>query len=110
MQESRTHLLFVCARNQWRSPTGEQLYRNDPRVAVRSRGVSPKARQRLTASDLEWADLVLVMESEHRARLRQQFPEEGRDATIHVLDIPDDYAFMDEELVVLLKESVEALL
>ena len=66
----RPKILFLCGRNQWRSPTAEALYRNDPRVEVRSAGLSPEARRRVTARDLAWADLVLTMERSH-ARERE---------------------------------------
>jgi len=31
------NVLFVCSKNQWRSPTAEAIYRRDERVSVRSR-------------------------------------------------------------------------
>ena len=103
-------LLFVCSRNQWRSPTAEAIYRNDPRVEVLSAGVSASARRRVTQSMLQWADLVLVMESEHKQRLRESFPEAMREARVVVLDIPDDYHFMEPELVTMISERVEPLI
>jgi len=103
-------LLFLCSRNQWRSPTAEAVYQNDPRVEVRSAGVSSAARRRATEKLLLWADLVLVMEHEHKQQLREQFPDLFHDLRVEVLDIPDDYAFMDPELMALIRERVEPLL
>lgn len=103
-------LLFVCSRNQWRSPTAEAVYRNDPRVEVRSAGVSASARRRVTEELLRWADVVLVMAHEHKQRLRDDFPNVAREARIIVLDIPDDYRFMDPGLVTLIRERVEPLI
>jgi predicted protein tyrosine phosphatase len=103
-------LLFLCSRNQWRSPTAEKVYQNDPRVEARSAGVSASARCRVSEKLLLWADLVLVMEHEHKQRLRDLFPEIVRDLRIEVLDIPDAYPFMDEELMKLIRERVEPLL
>jgi hypothetical protein len=40
---------------------------------------------------LRWADLVLVMETAHKRRLHEQFPDLAHDLRIEVLDIPDDY-------------------
>ena len=105
-----TRLLFLCSRNQWRSPTAEAVYQNDPRVEVRSAGVSASARQRVTEKLLRWADRVLVMEHAHKRRLREQFPAIAHDLRIEVLDIPDDYPFMDPELITLIRERVEPLL
>ena len=103
-------LLFLCSRNQWRSPTAEAVYQNDPRVDARSAGVSTSARRTVTEKLLLWADLVLVMEHEHKQRLRQQFPDLFHDLSLEVLDIPDDYPFMDPELVTLIRSRVEPLL
>jgi predicted protein tyrosine phosphatase len=105
-----TRLLFLCSRNQWRSPTAEKVYQNDPRVEVRSAGTSASARCRVSEKLLRWADRVMVMEHVHKQRLREQFPEVVRDLNIDVLDIPDDYEFMNPELVALIQERVEPLL
>ncbi|MBN8422319.1 MAG: protein tyrosine phosphatase [Verrucomicrobia bacterium] len=103
-------ILFLCSRNQWRSPTAEKVYQNDPRVDVRSAGTSASARCRVSEKLLLWADLVIVMEHAHRQRLRELFPEIVRELRIEVLDIPDDYEFMNPELVALIQERVEPLL
>ena len=103
-------LLFICSRNQWRSPTAEAAYQGDPRVEARSAGVSASARRQVTEKLLRWADLVLVMEHAHKRRLQDRFPEFAHELSIQVLDIPDDYAFMDAELVALIRERVEPLL
>jgi predicted protein tyrosine phosphatase len=103
-------LLFLCSRNQWRSPTAEAVYQNDPRLEVRSAGVSASARRRVSEKLLRWADLVLVMEAAYKKKLREDFPQVIHDLRIEVLDIPDDYEFMDPALVELIKTSVEPLL
>ncbi len=104
------NLLFVCSRNQWRSPTAENVYRNDPRVNVRSAGTSASARKQVSASDLSWADLICVMESKHKRRLCSEYPEVLEGKTIHVLEIEDNYRLMDPELVEILLETVEPVL
>jgi predicted protein tyrosine phosphatase len=78
--------------------------------SCRARGVSASAARRLTAGDLAWADVVIVMEREHAARLRDQHRDALGALTLHVLEIPDDYGFMDPELVTLLEERVPELL
>ncbi|TWU02916.1 low molecular weight protein tyrosine phosphatase family protein [Stieleria varia] len=104
---SRINVLFVCSKNQWRSPTAEAVYRDDPRVSVRSRGTATSAKQTIHAADLAWADLVLVMEDKHRHRLLADFPGEAKYLPIQVLHIPDDYQFMDPELIELICSSAE---
>ncbi len=105
-----TKILFICSRNQWRSPTAEAVYRPDPRVKVSSAGLSASARRRVTEKLLRWADLVLVMEHEHRQRLRETFGEVMQEVRVEVLDIPDDFQFMDPALVELIRERVEPLI
>lgn len=104
------HVLFVCSRNQWRSPTAEQVWRTAPGVSARSAGTGRSARRKLTVADLRWADLILVMEEKHKARIRAVFRDEVRYKPLHVLDIPDDYGFMDPELVAIFELKVEPLI
>ena len=107
---ARINTLFVCSRNQWRSPTAERVFRDDPRMSVRSAGLSPRSPRQLRADDLIWADIVFVMEFKRRSRIKSQFREALGDTPLHVLDIPDDYQFMDVELVELLQDRVEGRL
>ncbi|MFO1461387.1 MAG: protein-tyrosine-phosphatase [Verrucomicrobiota bacterium] len=104
--DTRLRVLFVCAMNRWRSPTAEAMYRNDPRVAVRSAGVRQGARRPLSRVDLEWAQILVVMEREHLRRIREAFSDLPL-PTVWTLDIPDDYRFMDPELQELLRAALE---
>jgi len=110
MSDTKIKLLFVCSRNQWRSPTAEKVYQKDPRVDVRSRGTARGAVRSLTASDLNWADLVLVMEQKHQRFIVSHFGQIVQYKPVHVLDIPDDYQFMDDELVDAIRSAVEPLI
>jgi predicted protein tyrosine phosphatase len=103
-------LLFLCSRNQWRSPTAEAVYQNDPRVEVQSAGVSQAARRKVTESLLLWADLICVMEHWQKKRLRDDFPAIFSDLRIEVLDIADDYQPMDPALIERIRERVEPLI
>ena len=106
MTRPRPRLLFVCGRNKRRSPTAERLYRRDPRVAVRSAGVSAQSPHQISAADLAWADLILVMESEYGTLIRRRF-RTLRLPPIVTLDIPDDYDLMAPELITALETGVE---
>jgi predicted protein tyrosine phosphatase len=108
MPRDKLNVLFLCAKNKWRSPTGESLYRADPRLAVRSAGVKSGAKRQVTESDLLWAHLIFVMEREHRRILLQNFPLTPVPEIV-VLDIPDDYQYMDPELQQLIRESVDPI-
>jgi predicted protein tyrosine phosphatase len=103
-------ILFLCSRNHWRSPTAEAVYQNDPRMEVCSAGVSASARRRVTERLLLWADLVLVMEHWQKKRLREDFSGIFPDLCIEVLDIPDDYEFMDPCLIEMIRQRVESLI
>jgi predicted protein tyrosine phosphatase len=103
----KPHFLFVCGRNQWRSPTAEAIYRNDPRVEVRSAGVSSQSNHQISARDLHWADLVLVMEREYKSRILQEFRDHPNLPPIVSLEIPDTYERMDPELVALIEKGTE---
>ena len=99
------NVLFVCSKNQWRSPTAEKVFADYPHGRTRSAGTSSSARHRLNRRDLDWAEVVMVMEERHKTIIKQQFANLGHKKII-VLDIADDYAFMDEELIALLQASV----
>lgn len=103
-------LIFVCSKNQWRSPTAKAIYRRDERVAVRSRGTAKAAVQTIRSDDIAWADVILVMEDKHRQRVLADFPGEAKFKPIDVLDIPDDYRFMDDELVELIRSAAEPII
>jgi len=47
-----------------------------------------------------------VMEKKHKNRLLAQFNRLLEYKTIHVLDIPDEYQYMDAELIVELEARV----
>ena len=100
------NLLFVCSRNQWRSPTGEAVWAKESGVNARSAGTSPNARRTITEADIRWADMVFVMENKHRSIIKAKFGRAAEYAVIHVLGVPDDYRYMDPELVDLLVELV----
>ncbi len=59
---------------------------------------------------LAWADLVLVMKRKHAARLRKQFPYLNEWPEVHCLDIPDEFQFMDQELIDLIRTKVEPMI
>lgn len=48
------------------------------------------------------------MEDKHRQRILSEFPGESKFKPVRVLDIPDDYQFMDAELIELLKSATPA--
>ncbi|RQT07466.1 low molecular weight protein tyrosine phosphatase family protein [Burkholderia contaminans] len=105
-----TRALFICSRNRLRSPTAEAVFAAWPGVETDSAGLAPDADTRVSAEQLDWADVVFVMERAHKARLAAQFGAHLRDKKIVCLDIPDRYAYMQPELVTLLERKAGPLL
>jgi predicted protein tyrosine phosphatase len=99
-----SNLLFICSKNQWRSPTAELLFKDHPVHTARSVGTSDKARIKVSQKIIDWADIIFVMESKHRDIVRQRF--NFTDQTVIVLDIADDYQFGDAELIDILRLSL----
>jgi len=99
-------LLFICSKNQWRSPTAEGLFKNHAVHKARSAGTSEKARIGVNEKLLLWADVVFVMARRHKQLLIERFPSALIEKQLIVLEIADDYPFGDAELVDILKEKL----
>ncbi|WP_438449311.1 low molecular weight protein tyrosine phosphatase family protein [Gorillibacterium sp. sgz5001074] len=99
-------LLFICSRNKWRSLTAQEIFHGYNNYDVRSAGTEDQARIKVTEGHIGWADMIFVMEKKHLRRLKDKFPNAIKSKSIQILDIPDDYQFMDEELIEILKSRV----
>lgn len=104
------NILFICSRNKWRSPTAEAIYKTSQLHNVKSAGTEPSARTRLTAKLIVWADIIFAMENRHKQRMMENFSYETEGKRIVVLNIPDEYQYLDEELVESIKLSVSSYL
>jgi predicted protein tyrosine phosphatase len=102
----RLRVLFVCSLNQWRSPTAEALYRGDPRLEVRSAGIRSNARRRIGTGDLGWANVVFVMEVDHKRWIQERFGDLGL-PPIRVLEISNNLGYMDTELQRVLRLAID---
>jgi len=103
-------VLFLCSRNRLRSPTAEQVFGTWPGLEVDSAGLADDAEAVLTAEQLDWADLIVVMEASHRRRRQARHRTRLKGKRVVCLDIPDNYTFMQPELIALLLKKVEPLL
>ena len=97
------NVLFLCSRNRLRSPTAEEIFRGHPGIDVDSAGLAADADVRLSADQIEWADVIIVMETIHKRNLNRKFRKELGGKRIVVLGIPDNYKFMEAGLVDLLR-------
>ena len=96
--------------NRLRSPTAEQVFSQWSDVETDSAGLNHDADVVLSAEQVEWADIIFVMEKGHRTKLTKKFRTHLKGKRLICLDIPDDYAFMDQALVKLLEAKAGALL
>ena len=92
-------ILFVCSQNKLRSLTAEKLFEGFPLYRVRSAGTQPGARIVVTESHIGWADLIFCMEKSHLNRLRRKFPAALHGKRVICLHIPDEFEFMQPELI-----------
>ena len=84
----------------------EQVFSVRDDLEVDSAGLDHDADVSLSSEHLAWADLVFVMEKSHRRKLQSRFHSALKHAKVICLDIPDDYAFMDPELIEILEARV----
>ena len=101
---------FLCSRNRQRSPTAERVFSGRTDLEVASAGLAPDAEEVVTPETLEWAEVIFVMEKQHRVRLQRRFGPHLRHARIVCLDIPDCYEFLEETLIGRLQAAVTPLL
>jgi predicted protein tyrosine phosphatase len=103
-------LLFICSQNKLRSPTAEQIFSLRSDLEVSSAGTNHDAENPLTSELVEWADIIFVMEKQHRNKLQKKFKPELRSKHIVCLDIPDEYEFMSPDLIRLLNTKMARFL
>ena len=99
-------VLFICSRNRLRSPTAERIFSAVPGVETDSAGLASDADCPLSSDQIDWADVICVMEKRHRLQLTQRFKRYLSGKKVVCLDIQDNYQFMQPELVSLLEKRV----
>lgn len=100
-------LLFVCSQNRLRSPTAEAICQGIAGIEAISAGINNDAEQPLTGDLIEWADIVIAMERAHSNRINAKFRSQMMGKPLFVLGIPDDYDYIQPELVELLKVRLQ---
>ena len=103
-------ILFVCSQNKLRSPTGEAVFANIDGVSARSAGLNNDAEVPLGCEDVLWADIIFVMEQAHKKKLKTQFREYLKKQRVVCLGIPDNYEYMQPELVEIFKRDIPSLI
>jgi protein-tyrosine phosphatase len=102
--------LFVCTGNVSRSPAAEAVLRQITGSAhdTRSAGISAFCPRPVSQVDIRWADIVGVMEEDHRTFILERWPEAA--PKVWVLGIEDRYHRHDPELIRLLEIKLGELL
>lgn len=103
-------VLFLCSRNRLRSPTAEHVFSTWPDIETDSAGLLADADAPLSTEQIEWADIIFVMEKTHRTGLSKRFRKHLNGKRVICLDIPDNYEYMDPALVKLLEAKVGSFL
>ena len=99
-------VLFLCSQNKLRSPTAERVFSNGSELIVASAGLSHDAEVKVNADYVAGSDLIFVMEKSHEEKLKRRFKNHLAGVKVICLDIPDQYDYMDPELVKILLEKV----
>jgi len=99
-------VLFVCSQNMLRSPTAEKIFSEYGNLVVASAGVGIDAEIKLNNDYVSGSDLIFVMEEDQREILLKKFKKYLNNVKVVCLDIPDQYDFMDPELIRILWEKV----
>lgn len=98
-----TRLLFICSRNQLRSPTAEAVLNIVDGVEAISAGTNNDAETPVSGDLIEWADIIYVMERQHHKKVTQKFNAQLKGKDLHVLGIADNYRYMEPALVTIIK-------
>lgn len=99
-------VLFVCTQNRLRSPTAEKIFSGIDEIEVKSAGLNTYARFHLTLEMIKWIEIIFVMEKSHQEKIRKQYQEKLNGKKLICLDIPDEYDYMQPELIEVLNEKV----
>ena len=98
-----TKILFICNQNKNRSKTAERLFHG--KFETKSAGLYTS--KPVTSQQLNWADVIMVMEETQRTELAKRFPQQYLQKRVLSLDIPDEFNYDDPKLAKLLKFKVE---
>jgi protein-tyrosine phosphatase len=78
---------------------------NDQRFNIRSVGLSPKSERQIKERDIEWTDLIFVMEQGQGVRIY---------GTYRHLELPeieeDEYEYLEPELIEMLTDRINSTL
>ena len=98
-------VLFICNQNENRSKTAKKIFKN--KFHTKSAGLYNK--KPVNKKQLNWADIIIVMEEEQRSEIAKRFPKLYMQKQILSLEIPDIYSFNQPELITNLENKMKNL-
>jgi len=97
-------VLCVCSAGVLRSPTAAIVLNREYGYNTRAVGIHPEfALIPVTEALLFWATEIIVMEEEHVPIIAKLLADASLEREITCLNIPDEYAYMQSELIDLIK-------
>jgi predicted protein tyrosine phosphatase len=69
-------------------------------------GTSKDSETPLSGDLIDWADIILPMERVQKSKITSKYSQLLRDKKMVVLGIPDQYEYMQPELVAILESKV----
>jgi predicted protein tyrosine phosphatase len=105
----KPNILVVCSRNRKRSRTAESIFKNDSRFNIRSAGLRDKSERKISDKDILWSDIILTMEDGHKTWIMELFLHLDL-PPVQVLNIPDEFDYMDSDLIDLLNDKINEVL
>lgn len=92
-----------------RSPTAADLFSGRNGIETDFAGLSNDADERLSLDQIQWADVIYVMENRQKARLNALFGTHLKSVRVVSLGIPDKFEYMQPELVELLEDKLRGV-
>ena len=109
-QGSDTRVLFVCSAGLLRSATAARIYAK--KYNTRAAGSAPYALIPVSHELLLWADEIVFVSEENYLATKIKFDLDeikARGTIITVLNIPDNFNHMDEDLIRIFEQDYEPL-
>lgn len=109
-QGTYKRVLCVCSGGVLRSPTAAVVLSQEPyNCNTRAAGTEDYALVKVDEALLIWAQEIVCMTRDHDAKLEAMLVAIGRKRKIKCLDIPDNFAYRDNSLGMLIEEKYKAL-
>ncbi|WP_254436783.1 low molecular weight protein tyrosine phosphatase family protein [Ruegeria arenilitoris] len=104
------NVLFICGKARMRSPTAADVVGEWPGYSTDFAGISRDADEMISSEQVEWADMIFVMDRRQKKRLSEKFGHLIKDTKVIILGIPDQFDYMAPDLVDLIVVKLRPIL